>query len=150
MIYTVTLNPALDKTVVVPGFALDTVNRIVSVRTDPGGKGINVSKVIAKLGGASVAMGVLAGAAGRAIAAQLKQQGLTCDFCFAGGGETRTNLKVIDPQGRTHTDINEPGPAVGPRVLEELLGRLTRRLAAGGHRGAGRQPAGGRSLRDLP
>ena len=87
--------------------------------------------MIAKLGGASVAMGVLAGAAGRAIAAQLEQQGLTCDFCFAGGGETRTNLKVIDPQGRTHTDINEPGPAVGPRVLEELLGRLTRRLAAG-------------------
>ena len=131
MIYTVTLNPALDKTVVVPGFALDTVNRIVSVRTDPGGKGINVSKVIAKLGGASVAMGILAGAAGRAIAAQLEQQGLTCDFCFAGGGETRTNLKVVDPQGRTHTDINEPGPAVGPRVLEELLERLTRRLAAG-------------------
>ena len=131
MIYTVTLNPALDKTVEVPGFALDTVNRIVSVRTDPGGKGINVSKVIAKLGGASVAMGILAGAAGRAIAAQLEQQGLTCDFCFAGGGETRTNLKVVDPQGRTHTDINEPGPAVGPRVLEELLERLTRRLAAG-------------------
>ena len=117
MIYTVTLNPARDKTVEVPGFALDTVNRIVSVRTDPGGKGINVSKVIAKLGGASVAMGILAGAAGRAIAAQLEQQGLTCDF--------------FDPQGRTHTDINEPGPAVGPRVLEELLGRLTRRLAAG-------------------
>ena len=86
--------------------------------------------MIAKLGGASVAMGVLAGPpAGHR--RQLEQQGLTCDFCFAGGGETRTNLKVVDPQGRTHTDINEPGPAVGPRVLEELLGRLTRRLAAG-------------------
>ena len=51
MIYTVTLNPALDKTVEIPSLTIGAVNRIVSMRTDPGGKGINVSKVIRKLGG---------------------------------------------------------------------------------------------------
>lgn len=65
MIYTVTLNPALDKTVEIPGMALDTVNRITEMRTDPGGKGINVSKVIAKLGGESCAVGILGGGSGK-------------------------------------------------------------------------------------
>ena len=67
MIYTVTLNPALDKTVEIPGIALDTVNRITEMRTDPGGKGINVSKVIAKLGGESRAVGILGGESGRTL-----------------------------------------------------------------------------------
>ena len=64
-IYTVTLNPALDKTVQVPNFAVDQVNRITWLRRDAGGKGINVSKVIAKLGGESTAIAVLAGQTGK-------------------------------------------------------------------------------------
>ena len=124
MIYTITLNPALDKTVEIPYFTLDTVNRIATLRTDPGGKGINVSKVIDTLGGTSKAMGILAGATGHAIADQLAQRGLDCDFCFAPG-ETRTNLKIIDPEGHTNTDINEPGIQVTEDILNGLLGRLT-------------------------
>lgn len=131
MIYTVTLNPALDKTVEIPHFTLDAVNRIAALRTDPGGKGINVSKVIAKLGGTSRAAGLLAGQTGRTLAAQLSALGLDCDFSYAEAGETRCNLKVIDPANHTNTDINEPGPTVTPAELDALLAKLTASLGIG-------------------
>ena len=130
MIYTVTLNPALDKTVEIPDFSLDSVNRIVSVRSDPGGKGINVSKVIQKLGGKSVAMGILGGTAGRALQEALDMLELKSDFLFVDG-ETRTNMKIIDPVNHTNTDLNEPGPAVSEEVLRKLLDRLLERLKKG-------------------
>ena len=120
MIYTVTLNPALDKTVEIPGMALDTVNRVTSMRTDPGGKGINVSKVIAKLGGESCAVGILGGESGRMLLAALEREGLRTHFRFVEG-QTRTNLKIIDSALHTNTDINEPGLTVSPADLDALL-----------------------------
>ena len=123
MIYTVTLNPALDKTVEIPSLTVDAVNRITSMRTDPGGNGINVSKVIQKLGGASVAAGILGGDTGRAILSALTEMGLTTLFHFVEG-ETRTNMKIIDPDNQTNTDINEPGVTVSEEILEKLLEEL--------------------------
>ena len=130
MIYTVTLNPALDKTVEIPEFALDRVNRIVSVRTDPGGKGINVSKVIQKLGSRSIAVGILGGTTGKAISTALDTMGIESDFSFAEG-ETRINLKVVDPVKHTNTDLNEPGLTVSDKLLGELLQKLISRLEPG-------------------
>ena len=123
MIYTVTLNPALDKTVEIPSLTVDAVNRITSMRTDPGGKGINVSKVIGKLGGNSIAAGILGGDTGRAILSALESMGLTTCFHFVEG-ETRTNMKIIDPEAHTNTDINEPGVTVSEEILGELLTEL--------------------------
>ena len=130
MICTVTLNPALDKTVEIPGLAVDSVNRITTMRTDPGGKGINVSKVIDKLGGKSVATGILGGDTGNAIRSALEAMGLTTSFRFVEG-ETRTNLKVIDPVNHTNTDINEPGVTVSEGILNEFLAEVTGMLTAG-------------------
>ena len=130
MIYTVTLNPAMDKTATAPGFALDKVTRITELRQDPGGKGINVSKVIAKLGGTSKALAILGGNTGNAIQAMLAEQGIDV-VTFPVDGETRTNLKVIDPVGDTHTDINEPGPAVSAEFLANMLEQLVAMIQPG-------------------
>ena len=163
MIYTITLNPALDKTALVPNMALDGVNRMSSLRLDPGGKGINVSKVIHALGGQSVAVGLLAGRCGRQIADACTALGLTCDFTFTEG-ETRTNLKIVDPAAHTNTDINEPGIQADEAVLSGMLTRLLSRLtprdivvlsgslpqgAAPPFTGPGRRPAALRAQRSF-
>lgn len=120
MIYTVTLNPALDKTVEIPSLTVDAVNRITKMRTDPGGKGINVSKVIDKLGSRSIATGILGGDTGHFILSAVEEMGIETGFLFVDG-ETRTNLKIIDPVLHTNTDINEPGLVISEEVLERLL-----------------------------
>ena len=76
MIYTVTLNPAVDKTVYVDNFAIDAVNRASEVRQDAGGKGINVSKTIHELGGESTAIAFLGGATGIFIQEALQAMGI--------------------------------------------------------------------------
>lgn len=130
MIYTVTLNPALDKTVEIPSLTIDSVNRITAMRTDPGGKGINVSKVIRELGGESTATGILAGNTGRTISSALEEMEIRADFKFVEG-ETRTNLKVIDPLNHTNTDLNEPGVTVSGEILNGLLAELLSKIREG-------------------
>ena len=119
MIYTVTLNPAIDKTVVISDFTAGKVNRVEQLREDAGGKGINVSKCLKALGTQSVAVLLLAGDAGRHLAGLLEQEGLSL-LCIEAEGQTRTNLKIVAPVLGQNTDINEPGV----QASEETLGRL--------------------------
>ena len=130
MIYTVTLNPALDKTAEIPSVTLDRVNRIAKLRTDPGGKGINVSKVIQKLGGTSIACCILGGHTGELILSSLKEMGVET-YCAWEKGETRTNLKIVDPVNHTNTDINEPGLVVTGETLDGLREDLADRITEG-------------------
>lgn len=121
MIYTVTLNPAFDKTVTIPDFSADRVNRIQTMREDIGGKGINVSKGIAALGGESTAVTLLAGYAGKRMTSLLAREAhITVKEFWLSQGETRTNLKIVDPVRHSNTDINEPGPAVDLETLEQI------------------------------
>lgn len=123
MIYTVTLNPAIDKTVVIENFGAGSVNRVKSVREDPGGKGINVSKCLKNLGAESVAAMILAGEAGQRLERMLAGLEIPVLSVWTAG-ESRTNLKIIDPLKKENTDINEPGPMVSAALLEELKTKL--------------------------
>ena len=111
MIITVTLNPAIDKTIEIDEFKIGNVNRIASTRVDVGGKGINVSKVIKELQNKSLALGFLGGSSGNQIKKYLDDSNIKNDF-LSINGETRTNLKIYDKVNNTHTDINENGPSV--------------------------------------
>lgn len=123
MIYTVTLNPALDKTVVIPRFSVGIVNRVASMRQDVGGKGFNVSKCLNQLDCPSIAVGFLGGDTGAWAAQELEHMGIRL-LHVQIQQSTRTNLKIIDPELHCNTDINESGPTIQPpewtRLLEQL------------------------------
>ena len=130
MIYTVSLNPALDKTVQSEGFAVGRQNRVQTVQRDPGGKGINVSRALAVLGQKSILLGVLGGETGDFIADRLRGMGFDCDFTD-GRTETRTNLKIVDPGTGTLTELDEPGGPLGEAVLETVHRKLLHEVARG-------------------
>ncbi len=130
MIYTVTLNPAIDKTAVISNFTAGRVNRVENLREDAGGKGINVSKCLKALGAESVAVLLLAGDAGQHLAGLLEQEDLAL-LCGEAEGQTRTNLKIVAPALGQNTDINEPGPRTSEDALNRLLALLCETLQPG-------------------
>ena len=119
MIKTLTLNPALDKTIIVESFQLNQLNRIKKVHKDAGGKGINVSKMLIKLGQPSTAAGFLGGAAGDYINSEVDKLGIKTDFVKTAE-ETRTNTKMVDPVNNTFTDLNESGAQITKANINDL------------------------------
>lgn len=129
MIITVTMNPAIDRTVTIPTFVHGGLNRIQTVETDIGGKGINVSKTIRALGGQSVALGFAGGRNGALIEKTLRGMGIRTAF-LPVDGETRCNTKVVEADGCV-TELNEPGPEIGASAVEALLHTIETYAAEG-------------------
>ncbi len=127
MIITVTLNPAIDKTLEIDGLTQGGLNKVVCSNTDPGGKGINVSKVIKSLNGESIATGLLGSSY---IENALDAMGINHDFVKING-ETRTNLKVFDHKTGETTEINELGPEVSMQDIDCLYEKITAHATAG-------------------
>ena len=127
MIYTVTLNPALDYVVWVDELNTGKVNRTESEKIFPGGKGINVSIVLKNMGYDSLALGFVAGFTGNQLIRELQQREIRSDFISVDGGMTRINVKI---KGKNETEINGRGPEVSPLAVQVLILQMER-LKAG-------------------
>lgn len=117
MIITVTLNPALDKTLEVPNFTPGRRHRTVDQVTMPGGKGVNVARAIKRLGQPVIATGLAGGATGTRIVEALNGEAILNSFVRIRE-ESRTNTAVLDPTTGLQTEINERGPGVSAQELE--------------------------------
>jgi 1-phosphofructokinase family hexose kinase len=120
-VITVTPNPALDRTLRVDALALGGIARVQEVQEDPGGKGINVSRVLRSFGCPTIALGFLGGRTGRRLEEALRELTIGLDFIEIPG-ETRTNLTVTD--GEREIKVNDAGPNVSPVAIEALVGRV--------------------------
>ena len=121
MIYTLTLNPAIDLSMKIGSIKEGETCRSLSESVLFGGKGINVSCVLKNLGVESRALGFIAGFTGDALENSLKEQGINTDFIRLEAGFTRINVKL---RGKSETEINASGPAIYETALSLLFSKL--------------------------
>lgn len=136
MILTVTLNAALDITYKVPALTPHASHRVTEVIERPGGKGLNVARVLAALGHDVTVTGFAGGDTGRVLHDRLKREPRLTDALVPVEGATRRTLAVVDAASGDTTQLNEPGPAVSPaewsafqESYEELLREGTTAVA---------------------
>ncbi|MER7057329.1 1-phosphofructokinase family hexose kinase [Streptomyces sp. NPDC000351] len=128
MILTVTLNTALDITYRVPALRPHASHRVTGVTERPGGKGLNVARVLAALGHEVTVTGFAGGVTGEVVREGLGGVRGVADALVPVAGATRRTIAVVDERTGDTTQLNEPGPAVAPAewnafqdVYEDLL-----------------------------
>lgn len=129
MIVTITLNPSMDRTLLVESFEKGAVCKAEMVLAAPGGKGINVSRAVKRLGGATLALAILGGRTGRTIAEELDGEGIPFRQVSVPG-ESRTCYGLIDRLCLTETIINETGPLVSLETIDEFNTLYSRSIEA--------------------
>ena len=122
MIYTITLNPALDYTLEVKDFNINKINKSKTKYILPGGKGINVSIILKRLDINSTAIGFISGFVGEEIKRQLSLQKIDTNFININSQNSRINVKILD--GEKETAVNCKGPFIEKKYIDELLKKL--------------------------
>jgi len=130
MITTVTLNPSLDRTLLVSELTRGEVMSADAARDDPGGKGVNVARALAAHGEKPVAILPVGGSIGRALVVQLADQGVHVEAVSIKGA-TRANITIVEPDGVT-TKLNEPGPMLSAEEIDDVIDAVSRHAAPGG------------------
>ncbi len=125
MIYTITLNPALDRTLWVKRIKPDDSNRIKKEERYAGGKGIDVSRVLTMLGIGNTALGFVGGFTGEELEGRLLNEGISCDFLRISG-ETRTNIIINDMSTGSQTVYGASGPEIAPFELMRMIHKIER------------------------
>ncbi|CAH0125226.1 1-phosphofructokinase [Peribacillus sp. NPDC101481] len=120
MIYTVTLNPSIDYLVEVESFQMGKVNRTSYDAKFPGGKGINVSRVLKRLGNSTTALGFIGGQTGEFVKRFLRQEEIFTDFTEIAG-DTRINIKL---KTGLETEINSQGPVISKGNYQQLFSQI--------------------------
>lgn len=132
MITTVTLNPAIDRTVVVDTFKPGAVNRVTSSREDMGGKGINVARILLALGSEAIAAGFIGSKNLGHVRSLFERDHVSCDFVEVAA-ETRQNTKLIESSSHQTTDINEAGFPVSAADLSSIHAMIAQYAAQSSH-----------------
>ncbi len=127
MILCVNANAAIDKTVVVPGFHLDAIQRPERVLALGGGKGANCARGLQRLGETPLVMGWAGGFNGGFIEAELRGEGIATAFVPVDA-ESRTCLSILDPDGGTLTELYERGEPVPEAKVAEFKALFQERV----------------------
>jgi 1-phosphofructokinase family hexose kinase len=120
----ITPNPALDRTMIVPGFAPGAVLRAERVIVAAGGKGLNVARAAKALATPTLICGPLGGFTGQMVAQHTAAEGLEGVWSWHQAGETRTCILVVDPQGGDATALNEQGPELSLNDWQSFAGMV--------------------------
>ncbi len=128
MIYTITFNPAIDCLMKTPKLEIDAINRATDQQFFFGGKGVNVSYILKRLGQDTCALGFIAGWTGKALEDALDKDGIASDFIYLEEGQTRLNAKIsIENESGEIVDetaLNAPGPHISSQALQELFEKI--------------------------
>ena len=131
MITTITMNPAIDKIFLVDDFTIHKLHRQADEKkatTTPGGKGVNISINLFRLGQAdTVAMGFAGGHPGRMLVEMIREEGVATNFIYVEA-HTRHDISIIDQKKNTLTEINESGKKIPQNSIDLFMNNLTKRL----------------------